>query len=224
MPAIYTLVLAIVFAIGMAFALVIFLRSARHLPLAYDLIYAAMDEVVLVLDPKHLILSANPSAERLLGQSNAELLNRAITDFIPDDQGFSSHDEDAKTFDCILNTGTPCRGQSLPLIRAGVRVGWLLVLRDVTLQRQAEQRLRESEAKATALAYQRTQRLTHFIQATSHEFRTSVTLIKASAHQLSQLDSPDQSAQPLEQIALQTAQLTHLMNRAMSPSEDSRLP
>jgi len=225
LPAFYTAILAIVYTIGMAFAVLIFVRSARQLPVAYDLIYTAMDEAAIVLDMDGLILSANPSAERLFGKQSAELIQRPIAEVIPTGTGFPSKTALAVTFDCVLDSGVVCRCQIIPLVRGGASIGSLLVLRDVTTQRQAEERLRADEQHAKTLLEslpdmmfsadrqgQNDQILSRFIRNTLEEFHRPVTHIKNSAYMLVRHHDPDKRARHLEQIQTQTTQLIGLID------------
>lgn len=151
MPALYTSALVVFYIIAGALIVFYGLRSARRLPISYDLIYSMMDEAVVVLDSQQLILSLNPSAERLFDKVSSAYYLRPIDELLPRVPIFPSDMTRTHTFECTLGDGIQCLGQSIPMIRGRVVIGRLLVLRDVTLQKQAETDLRASEQRAKSI-------------------------------------------------------------------------
>jgi PAS domain-containing protein len=151
LPAYYTSALIIFLTITVALILFFALWSARRLPITYDLIYGAMNEAVVVIDAQHRILSLNPSAEYLFGVSGVTYLRQPITSLLSDIQTLHRDEKSAQDFDCELASGKVCRGQNIPMIRDGVLIGRLLVVRDVTAQKKVEASLRASEQHAKEL-------------------------------------------------------------------------
>ena len=154
----------------------------RH-PLEFNhVLMANMAEGLYTLDSRGLVTYVNPAAERLFGWSSAELLGRKMHDIIhyqhPDGRPFPA-DECAGLQ--VLQSGTvlsdyedvfirkdgtffPVAYSSSPIKSNGGIVGLVLVFRDMTAQKQAEEALHRSREELRALAAR--------LQATHEEERT----------------------------------------------------
>ncbi|GAC1342280.1 MAG: hypothetical protein NVSMB27_00960 [Ktedonobacteraceae bacterium] len=143
---------------GLALAWSLFRYQMLDLaPVARNIVVESMSDAVIVMDLQHRITDLNPAAEHLLGRSRAEVVGQsslqaasAWSEYI---QRFyhapTAHEELVLTVD-----GTP-RSFDLrisPLTdRRGVVNGRLVVLRDVSERKQAEQAARASEARKGAI-------------------------------------------------------------------------
>ncbi len=145
-------------------------------------VMANMGEGLYTLDTRGLATYINPAAERLFGWSSAELLGRKMHDVIHyrhrDGRSFPadecaglqvlqkgtvlSNHEDV----FIRNDGTflPVVYSSSPITSDGKIVGLVVVFRDMTAQKQAEEALRRSREELRALAAR--------LQAAGEEERT----------------------------------------------------
>lgn len=119
--------------------------------MAHDLIYHTMDEAVIVLDLKHTVLSVNRSAEVLLDSAASDLILRPLSDVLTHTTAIPLDNFWPRTFEYRLENKKICDGQSIPMMRGKTLMGRLLVLRDVTAQKQAEAALRASEQRSKAL-------------------------------------------------------------------------
>ncbi len=133
-------------------------------------VMANMGEGLYTLDTRGLVTYINPAAERLFGWSSAELIGRKMHDVIhyqhPDGRPFPA-DECAGLQ--VLQSGTvlsdhedvfirkdgtffPVVCSSSPIASDGGIVGLVVVFRDMTAQKQAEEALRKSREELRALA------------------------------------------------------------------------
>jgi two-component system OmpR family sensor kinase len=85
-------------------------------------------------------------------------------------------------------------------------LGDLLVLRDVTQAKQAEQR-----EFALALEQERARVLARFIQDSSHEFRTPLSLINTGVYLMSRMSDPEQQRAQRDKITAQVDRLNRLL-------------
>lgn len=125
-----------------------------------------IDDGVLLISPEGLIERANPAAERILGLPADEITGRSYDDAALRIRAVDGRDpvEGAIPFEQVMAAGRPSFGieRAVGVVgyerlvalglaplrgRSGEPRGAVAVLRDVTLQRSAEEGLRESEAR-----------------------------------------------------------------------------
>ncbi len=125
-------------------------------PAARKAALAQMVEGMLVVDAEGDIVDANPTAQKILGHSAAELRGRAVGELLPlaDSERESSDDVGANRFEITLG------GESGPHFlvsrsqlkdRGGRSLGQLLMLHDVTEQKDTQARLLEHQEMVAAL-------------------------------------------------------------------------
>ena len=133
----------------------------------FDALFDLLQEGTLVLDAGNRIRRANATANRLLGESAAPLVGRALAD-LPDSDALAGLADDIRTaaafrsVEIQLHGGErPCQAAGIPLHEESGPAGGhvLLVLRDISRMRQLE---RAGEEYATNV---------------SHELKTPLTLI-----------------------------------------------
>lgn len=83
----------------------------------------------------------------------------------------------------------------------------LTIVRNITERKQARQREFD-----LALERERVQLLRHFIEKTSHEFRTPLSVINAAAFLMQRTDNPENRAGKVRQIEEQVQLITRLVN------------
>jgi PAS domain S-box-containing protein len=147
-------------------------------PLARSQIFETINDPVLVLDPWGRLIDANPAASRLVGRPAGEAVGRSAVELLPalGDRavGQVTANELAvagRTYDLVVS---PLPG------RPGRRGGQLVVARDVTERRQAEQVLRtafEREQAATEHLRSLDELKSAFLQAVSHDLRTPLASV-----------------------------------------------
>jgi PAS domain S-box-containing protein len=170
-------------------------------PMARSQIFETIGDPVLVLDPYGRVIDANPAAGRLLGRPVARLIGHQAVRLIPalGDRAIgqvtaSEITIERRTYDLAIS---PLPG------RPGRRGGQLLVARDITDRREAQQVLRAaldrervaSEQLGAALAMEQaaTEHLRGldelkgaFLQAVSHDLRTPLASVLGIAVTLEQ--------------------------------------
>jgi PAS domain S-box-containing protein len=147
-------------------------------PLARSQIFETINDPVLVLDPWGRIIDANPAADRLVGRPAGEAVGRSAVELLPAlgdraaGQATASELTVAdRTYDLVIS--------SLPG-RPGRRGGQLVVARDVSERRQAEQALHtafEREQAAAEHLRNLDELKTAFLQAVSHDLRTPLASV-----------------------------------------------
>jgi PAS domain S-box-containing protein len=148
-------------------------RLARITGAAYD--------AILLLDPRGLVSYANPAAERLLGRSAGELAGADsgalfTCKAMPGFPRTVQEDQAGITVECDLHAGG---GREVPVelsmsLVAG-REGreTVLVVRDVSMRRAAEEALQRAKEEAEEVSRLKSE----FITMLSHEMRTPMTSI-----------------------------------------------
>jgi PAS domain S-box-containing protein len=89
----------------------------------------------------------------------------------------------------------------------------VIVMRDITEQKQAEQ-----QAFNLRLEHERVDILTNFIQDASHEFRTPLAIMQSSLYLISKKDDAAYRAAKLEQIEAQIDRMTRLIDMLITMS------
>lgn len=142
------------------YAVALFRFGMFHLiPIARGTVIDQMREGMLVLDSGRRIMDLNPAAEKILGVSAARARGGQVADFLPG-CGLGERSE------ITLGTGEAARHFALRDSalndRRGLRVGSLILLDDVTAQRQARaQLLEQHQALATLRERDRVARELH---------------------------------------------------------------
>ena len=147
-------------------------------PVARSQIFMTINDPVLVLDPWGRVIDANPAAARLVGRPAGEAVGRSAVELLPalgdHAAGKATAGEltvAARTYDLVVS---PLPG------RPGRRGGQLVVARDVTERRQAEEVLRtafEREQAATEHLRSLDELKSAFLQAVSHDLRTPLASV-----------------------------------------------
>jgi PAS domain S-box-containing protein len=127
-------------------------------PVARGLVFETISEAVVVLDPLHRVVDANPPAERLLGRSLADAVGHPIGELLPEAAG-AVRDPPAPANGLpeeleVTREGATRRYEPTVVAmpdRQGPPIGWLMVLRDVTEHRSALRSLRQLDEQRRAL-------------------------------------------------------------------------
>ncbi len=164
------------------------LRLFDLVPFAHQTILAGMREAVFVLDHENRIVDVNAAAEKL--QPVAPVM------FDQDELVINNHIYDVS---------------SAPLTRQGKTVGRVVVLRDVTRQREDAEK-----AQRTEIARERSTLLTQFLEGASHEFRTPLSVIRTSTYIARRTDDPDKRAERLDIIDNQTERMIRLLENVLT--------
>jgi len=172
---------------------------------------AHIPDGVLMLDRSGTILSANPAAEQMFGSDVAGLAGRPATALLGDDIGAwvaPRRDPGAAAQESV---GRRIDGSSFPLevkvapMRMGGQRRFAAIVRDVTRQRDAEQRSRATEDR----------RRKHFTTAT-HELRTPMASILGFSELLLKRDFDAATSRELvEIIHRQATRLVELINQML---------
>ncbi len=139
-----------------AVALVHF-RMLELVPVARWTLVEQMTDGVVVLDAGQRVADLNPAAERILGTSGERARGRAARDLLPSlpDAGAWPEAAGAAPPEIHLGEGAAARHYALQLgtlrHRGGFRLGYLVVMNDVTERKQAEARMLEHQRSLATL-------------------------------------------------------------------------
>ena len=169
-------------------------------PIARGKIFQIVHDAVVVLDPYARVVDANLAAERLIGQPVGQIVGQPLERLLPGWAGAVAGRRNAATSNDDRAGEAVIAGRAYELTvsalpdRQGQATGELLIARDVSERRQAEQDLRDSLAREQAaterltVALQREQVATErlraldemkdaFLHAISHDLRTPLTSV-----------------------------------------------
>lgn len=164
---------------GMCFAWALYRYQLFDLtPIARTVLVDSMDDPMLVLDRQKRILDMNWAAERLIGQARTDMLGQPASQVLAPWPGLLRLLEDQ--LEARAEMSIEHQGQSIaydlrisPLYDHRRRLsGRLVVLRDITPRKQAEESLRESQRQLKA-SYQREQERRHL----SETLREAVMIV-----------------------------------------------
>jgi len=179
-------------------------------PVAWAMVVKRMDDVVLVIDPCRRIVNLNPAAERLIGRKFREVTGeeatRAFSEWSALADRFGRIERHEESFELDGPASAPASSFDLrisPLGDDDRPVGWVLVLRDITGLKRADQErvrmLREQAARAEAETANRAK--DRFLATLSHELRTPLTpILAAVTSMLDNLATPGECRNVLEMI------------------------
>ncbi len=146
-------------------------RMFDVIPVARETVIDQMQEGMLVLDAHRHIVDLNRAAEKILGQTAPTLRGHAITQVVP---ASSDMRLDGSESEMSIDAGDAARTISLHLSsikdRRGSPLGYLVLLNDVTEQKQAQQQLlKQQRVVATLEERERLARELHdtLVQATA---------------------------------------------------------
>lgn len=173
------------------------------MPTAHSAILQNMSDAVIVLDRRNRLISVNPAGEQLLrvqaarviGQpaplvfaSQPELVERYQEAYDAQGELIFGQDEHKRYFDLRIS---PLRD------RAGQLTGRIVVLRDITRSRQAEEMIRQYAAELEAA----NRELDAFSRTIAHDMRTPLTALLGYANMLDSFEKQNLSERGQDYLA-----------------------
>jgi len=146
-----------VFTAAMYAAALFGFQMFELIPVARGTVFEQMQEGVLVLDRRRRVVDLNPAAARILGTPADVARGRAAPDLLPSLAGLGEWPTGpgAAQSEVLLGAGGSARRYALEgsalRHRDGFRLGYLVVLHDVTEQREAQARVLEQQRALATL-------------------------------------------------------------------------
>lgn len=154
-------------------------RMFDLVPVAREIVLEHMHDAVLVLDQQRRVMDANPAATQLVGQSMETLIGKTLHELIPDhpevlttiraDRTTTTEImfDEAEKKDYVQLRSTPIRDNN------GRFHGQLIVLHDITAQKQVTMALEQAKQHAESDSAAKST----FLSTMTHELRTPLTTI-----------------------------------------------
>jgi len=210
---------------GTAFTLSLLqFRLLDILPVAQKEIMESMSDGVLVLDPNDRIVDLNPAAAALIGQAQSAVIGKLLSEgFAPWSVFISQNDRSRKAqTDISLKVGSALRNfdlRSTPLLdRRQQLSARLIVLRDITDLKRAEEVLARDRDQALAAS----QLKTELLARVSHELRTPLSVILGFTEML-QIGAfgpvTEEQKQVSEEVIGATRELTSLVDQLLDQAQ-----
>jgi PAS domain S-box-containing protein len=156
-------------------------------PVARDKVMENMSDLVLVLDPYNRFVDINPAAQEVLEVQNGDAIGQPIADFLPEWQHLlpllETEDENLSEVEVVYKDELYYLAIKISPLFGDDEIlnGRLIVARDVTEMKQAEQKLQEhairlevANKELVALSEVKDE----FVANVSHEMRTPLTNLK----------------------------------------------
>jgi PAS domain S-box-containing protein len=125
---------------------------------ARGLVFETISEAVVVLDPLHRVVDANPPAERLLGLPLADAVGRPLAELLPEAADAVNHPNaggNGLPQELVVTREGATRSYEPTVVpmadREGPPIGWLMVLRDVTDHHRTLRSLRQLDEQRRSL-------------------------------------------------------------------------
>jgi signal transduction histidine kinase len=157
------------------------LRFIDAVPIAHDIVFDEMDELVFITDENARIRTINSSAEALFGDEDT-LLGTSITDVLGSDVLSTDTDSDSPL---DITVALADRQRSLTVDRSvltdyrGDPLGQLFVCRDITERKRRERELRRQN-----------ERLDKFASVVSHDLRNPLSVASGYAELAEETGDP----------------------------------
>jgi PAS domain S-box-containing protein len=191
-------------------------RLFELLPVGRDRAFEQMDDAIIIIDVENRIFDINPNAAALAGHPANALLEKSLF------TGFPSFESSlSPLLGSLVNhqSNTMQRQASpryfdvtiSPITHDEEPIGKLIILHDMTEQRQIELRARQLEMER-----ERIKSLSAFIEAASHEFRTPLSIIKSSTFIVSRSDDAAKRAEKITQIDDQANRISQLVDALLN--------
>jgi signal transduction histidine kinase len=196
------------FSIPAVFWAIFRYRLFELVPIAREQIIDFLHDAFITIDPQQRVVDVNPSAAALASAGAKGVIGLSLFTAFPAFAPMFQTALSQPNQDMHIQVG----GADYDLRLGDVRrddasVGRMLVLRDMTEQRRAE-----AKARQTEIEQERLKTLNTFVTAASHEFRTPLTIIKTSAYLVGRATDEHKRAEKVGVIEEQVSRLNRIID------------
>lgn len=168
-------------------------RLLDIVPMARHAVVEGMGDGVIVMDAQNRIVDVNTAAQRIIGRTASEAIGQSgnrVIPYLPDLVQDRGQAKEVET-EIALGKGEAQHYYSLLMSPLPKRRGYLVILRDVTLQKKAEKKLKQYQEHLEVLVEERTSRLKKTLRDLENEVgerKMAESLIREQNERLKELD------------------------------------
>lgn len=168
-------------------------RLLDIVPMARHAVVEGMGNGVIVMDAQNRIVDVNTAAQRIIGRTASEAIGQSgnrVIPYLPDLVQDRGQAKEVET-EIALGKGEAQHYYSLLMSPLPKRRGYLVILRDVTLQKKAEKKLKQYQEHLEVLVEERTSRLKKTLRDLENEVgerKMAESLIRQQNERLKELD------------------------------------
>ena len=168
-------------------------RLLDIVPMAREVVIEGMGDGVIVLDAQNRIVDVNPAAQRIIGRTTSEVIGQLANRIMPYLPDLVQERRPAKEVQAEIAQGKGEKQCHYSLLISPLpnRRGYLVVLRNITRQKKAEEKLKQYQEHLEVQVEERTSQLKKTLRNLENEVgerKMAESLIREQNERLRELD------------------------------------
>jgi PAS domain S-box-containing protein len=205
-------------------------RLIELTPVARNIVFDNIDDVVFVVNTRRHIIDANVAASNMLGQSVDEIIGTPVTDVFHEHADLFTQSQDAERTDTEINMSVNDTPQTFRLKMSPIRsesgdlTARVMILQNITSLKQANRQLsmaRDEALAARHLAEENLRLKSEFLSTMSHELRTPLHAIEGYTSLMlggMGIELDERPHRMVERISTNSKRLLELINNLLDLS------